>query len=63
MKMESKRFLDVKDVAAYMGVSTSMAYRIIRNLNNELSRQGYVTVAGRVSRTYFEEKVYGAVSA
>jgi len=61
--MESKRFLDVKDVAAYMGVSTSMAYRIIRNLNNELSRQGYVTVAGRVSRAYFEEKVYGAVSA
>lgn len=44
--MESKRFLDVKDVAAYMGVSISMAYRIIRNLNNELSRQGYVTVAG-----------------
>jgi len=61
--MESKRFLDVKDVAAYMGVSISMAYRIIRNLNNELSRQGYVTVAGRVSRAYFEEKVYGAVSA
>lgn len=61
--MESKRFLDVKDVAAYMGVSTSMAYRIIRNLNHELSRQGYVTVAGRVSRAYFEEKVYGAVSA
>ena len=61
--MESKRFLDVKDVAAYMGVSTSMAYRIIRNLNNELSQRGYVTVAGRVSRAYFEEKVYGAVSA
>ena len=61
--MESKRFLDVKDVAAYMGVSISMAYPIIRNLNNELSRQGYVTVAGRVSRAYFEEKVYGAVSA
>lgn len=61
--MESKRFLDVKDVAAYMGVSISMAYRIIRNLNNELSRQGYVTVVGRVSRAYFEEKVYGAVSA
>ncbi len=61
--MESKRFLDVKDVAAYMGVSTSMAYRIIRNLNNELSNQGYVTVAGKVSRIYFEQKVYGVVSA
>lgn len=61
--MESKRFLDVKDVATYMGVSTSMAYRIIRNLNNELSDQGYVTVSGKVSRIYFEQKVYGAVSA
>ena len=56
--MENKRFLNVDDVAGYMGVSVSMAYRIIRELNRELKAQGYLTVAGRVSRAYFEQKVY-----
>lgn len=56
--IETKRFLDVKDIVDYMGVSTSMAYRIIHQLNDELQEQGYLTVAGKVSRAYFEEKTY-----
>ena len=59
----SKRFLDVNDVATYMGISTSKAYKIIRSMNDELSKKGYITVAGKVSRVYFEEKVYGAPGA
>lgn len=55
---ENKRFLDVKDIVEYMGVSTSMAYRIIHQLNDELKEQGYLTVSGKVSRIYFEEKTY-----
>lgn len=59
--MENKRFLDANDVANYMEISMSMAYKIIREMNKELSKQGYYTVAGRVSRAFFEEKVYGIV--
>lgn len=54
-----KRFLTVNDVSAYMGISTSKAYQIIRKLNNELNEQGYLTIAGKVNSTYFWEKVYG----
>lgn len=62
--MENKKqFLNVNDVAAYMGVSVPMAYKIIHRLNDELASQGYITVAGRVSRVYFEEKTYGSISA
>ena len=61
--MENKKFLNVDDVAAYMCVSIPMAYKIIRRLNDELSNQGFITVSGRVSRAYFEQKVFGAVSA
>lgn len=61
--MENKRFLNVDDVAEYMCVSIPMAYKIIRRLNDELSNQGFITVSGRVSRAYFEQKVFGAVSA
>ena len=58
-----KRFLDVNDVAECMCISTSKAYKIIRGLNNELKAKGYITVAGKVSRAYFEEKVYGISAA
>lgn len=35
------------------------AFAIIRELNEELSAKGFITVAGRVSRKFFEEKFYG----
>ena len=60
--MENKRFLNAEDVASYMDISMSMAYRIIRNLNKELAAQGFITVAGRVSRVFFEEKTYGSAN-
>ena len=56
--MENKRFLNVNDVAVYMDVSVPKAYKIIRTLNAELNEKGYITVAGKVNRLFFEEKVY-----
>lgn len=60
--MENKRFLNVDDVAQYLDISVPTAYKIIRQLNKELVEKGYLTVSGRVSRTYFEQKVYGGLS-
>ena len=60
--MENKQFLNAGDVAARMEVSIPQAYKIIRRLNDELARQGYLTVSGKVSRAFFEEKVYGCRS-
>ena len=57
--MSDKNFLDVNDVSVYMGVSISMAYKVIRELNKELSSLGYITVQGRISRKFFETKVFG----
>ena len=61
--MESKRFLTANDVAQYMGISVPMAYKIIRKLNDELVAAGYIIDSGRISRSYFEQKVYGGISA
>lgn len=60
--MENKRFLNAKDVAECMGISVPMAYKIIRRLNDELVAAGYIIVSGRISRTYFEQKVYGGTA-
>jgi len=57
VRQESK-FLVVDEVAEILHVSQSTAYRIIRNLNNELKKEGKITVAGKISRRYFEEKCY-----
>ena len=58
--MDVKRFLNVNDVSEYMDISIPMAYKVIRSLNDELKAQGYITIAGKVSKVYFEKKVYGA---
>ena len=44
-------------VAEELRVSKSKAYQIVRELNAELQKQGYLTVAGRVSATFFHKKV------
>lgn len=61
--MESKNFLNAKDVANYMDISVPMAYKIIRKLNEELGQQGYITIAGKISKVYFERKIFGALTA
>ena len=58
--MEQSIFISAKEVADMLGISKSKAYRIVRELNEELEAKGFITVAGRVSRKFFEEKFYGA---
>ena len=53
----SNTFMRVEDVAAEMGISKSYAYKIVQRLNAELKGMGYLTVAGRVNKQYFMEKV------
>ena len=58
--MSEKSFMRVEEVAAELGVSKSFAYKIVQKLNAELQEKGYLTISGRVSRQYFEEKLcYG----
>lgn len=57
-----KNFLNAADVSEYMDISIPMAYKIIRKLNDELKAQGYITVAGKINRLYFEQKVNGFIA-
>ena len=50
-------YVKAKEIVELMGVSEGKAYKIIRQLNDELKAAGYLT--GRVSRKYFEERIYG----
>lgn len=59
MNTENKIYITASELAESLGVSLGQAYKIIRNLNNELAKGGYITVAGKCPRRYLEEKWYG----
>lgn len=52
-------FVRADEVAEALEVSKPHAYRLIRAMNDELKAKGYMTVAGRVSRQFYEERFYG----
>ena len=52
------RFMRVNEVAEALAVSAPSASKIIRELNEELESEGYLTVKGRVNRDYFYERIY-----
>lgn len=58
-----KVFYTAEEIAKMLGISKSHAYKMIRDMNTELKEKGYVTIQGRVSRQFLEEKIYGLQSA
>ena len=57
--MENK-FIRVDEVAKELDVSKPYAYKLIRQLNEEFKAKGFITIAGRENRQYFNERLYGA---
>ena len=55
--MVDSKFMTVEDVAKELMVSKSYAYKIMRELNAELKQKGYLTVPGRINKSYFLKKV------
>ena len=53
-----KQFYTVKDVMRILQVKEAKTYKVIRKLNEELEQRGYIVVSGKVSKRYFDEKVY-----
>ncbi|MDE6424957.1 MAG: helix-turn-helix domain-containing protein [Ruminococcus sp.] len=54
-----KKFIKADEVAEMLEISKAHAYKIIRQLNDELEAKGFITISGRVSRQYFFERLYG----
>ena len=63
VKGMNEKFLEVRDVMQILGISRSAAYKLMRQINSELERKGYIVIRGKVSRKYFEERIYGMSDA
>ena len=57
------KFIRAEEVAQELSVSKPYAYKLIRQLNEELKAKGYRTICGKVPTKYFEEKFYGLTVA
>lgn len=57
--MSDKVFIKAEEIADELGVSKPYAYKLVRQMNDELEQRGFITIAGRVSRKYYQEKIYG----
>lgn len=57
ISLESKLYT-AQEVATILGVSKTTAYREIKRLNAELEAQGYITITGKISKRFFNERAY-----
>ena len=55
---EPPRILRVADVMEIMDLGRSTAYRLMRELNEELREQGYKTFAGKIPRSYLMKRCF-----
>lgn len=58
----SAKLIGVDEVCEQLNVSRAYAYKVIRKLNAEMQRNGCLVVPGKVSRSFFEERFFGAES-
>ena len=57
--MSNELFVKAAEVARELGMSKPYAYKLVREMDAELNQKGIITIPGRVSMRYFEEKYDG----
>ena len=57
--MRTNYMMTVDDVMEELDVKRSKAYSILKQLKDELAKEGYVAVRGKIPRPYWETKFYG----
>ncbi len=56
-----KIFISAKELSEIMDISLGHAYKLIKQMNNELKQSGYLVVAGKVPIAFFKKKFFGGV--
>lgn len=54
-------YYTAQEVMEILGVSRAKAYRVVKELNEELAAKGYIVTAGKVSKKFLAERLYGMI--
>ena len=57
--MGTNSMMTADEVAAELGISKGHAYKMIRQMNEELEKAGFIVVAGKIPRAFWEKKFFG----
>ena len=57
--MAKKLYYTAAEVAEMVGVGRTSAYGIIKKLNQELAKAGYLVVDGKLPKEYFDTRYFG----
>lgn len=57
--MAESLFYTAQEVQEMLGVSRGKAYQVVKMLNQHLEQGGYIVVAGKVPKKFFDERFYG----
>lgn len=57
--MGTNYMMTADEVATELGISKGHAYKMIRQMNEELEKSGFIVVAGKVPRAFWEKKFFG----
>ena len=56
---ENRIYITAPEMAEMLGISIGHAYKNIRSLNDELKKDGYIVIAGKVPKDYFKKRWFG----
>ena len=56
---ENSYMMYAEDVSQELGISKGYAYKIIKELNEELKKEGFIVISGRIPRAFWKTKFYG----
>ena len=60
--MNGVLYYTAQEVADMLGISRAQSYRVIKLLNEELAKKGFLVFSGKVSKKYFSERDYGGTT-
>lgn len=58
MNTKEKTYVTASELAETLDISMGKSYKIIRQLNSELAKEDFITVAGKCPHRYLEKKWY-----
>lgn len=57
--MKQCLYYTANEIAEMLGVSRAKAYKLVKELNEELAAKGYIVIAGKIPRKYLADRYYG----
>lgn len=57
--MQGCLYYTASEVQELLGVSRGKAYQVVRDLNQELETKGFIVIAGKIPKQFFNEHYYG----